>query len=58
MMASAPVPQRAGGQLAVDAGERIVERVHEDAAHGVDHQHAPPFFASISAAPRPGVPAG
>ena len=32
--------QRARHQLAVDGGERIVERVHEDAAHGIDHQHA------------------
>ena len=34
MMASAALPQRAGGELAVDRGERIVERVHEHAAHG------------------------
>ena len=32
--------ERAGGELALDRGERIVERVHEDAAHGVDDQHA------------------
>ena len=32
--------ERAGGEFALDRGERIVERVHEDAAHGVDHQHA------------------
>ena len=34
------VAQRTGGELAVDRGEGIVERVHEDAAHGVDHQRA------------------
>ena len=28
-------------QFAVDRGERIVQRIHEDAAHGVDDQHAP-----------------
>ena len=32
--------ERAGGEFALDRRERIVERVHEDAAHGVDHQHA------------------
>ena len=32
--------ERAGGKLALDRRERVVERVHEDAAHGVDHQHA------------------
>src|SRR6266545_1920938 len=32
-------PERAGGELALDRGERIVERVHEDAAHDVDHEH-------------------
>ena len=32
--------ERAGGKLALDRRERIVERVHEDAAHGVDDQHA------------------
>ena len=32
--------ERAGGEFALDRGERIVERVHEDAAHGVDHQRA------------------
>ena len=50
--------ERAGGELALDRRKRIVERVHEDAAHRVDHQRAPPFLASIIAAPRPGVPAG
>ena len=28
--------QRTGGKLSVDRGERIVERLHEDAAHGID----------------------
>ena len=32
--------QRAGGQFALDRGEGIVERVHENAAHGIDHQRA------------------
>jgi undecaprenyl diphosphate synthase len=32
--------ERAGGELALHRRERIVERVHEDAAHGIDHQHA------------------
>ena len=32
--------ERAGGKLALDRGERIVERVHEDAAHGVDDERA------------------
>ena len=39
-MASALLAERAGGELAFDRGERIVERVHEDAAHGVDHERA------------------
>ena len=55
-MASAPRAQRAGGEFALDGGEGIVERVHEDAAHGVDHQDARAVLASTSAAPRPGVP--
>ena len=33
-------PERAGGDLALHGGERIVHRVEEDAAHHVDHQHA------------------
>ena len=32
--------ERAGGQLALDRREGIVERIHEDAAHGVDDQRA------------------
>ena len=32
--------QRTGCQLAIDRGERIVERIHEDTAHGIDHQSA------------------
>ena len=32
--------QRTGGELAIDRGKRILERVHEDAAHGVDDKHA------------------
>ena len=39
-MASAPDLKRAGGELALDRGEGIVERVHENAAHGIDHQRA------------------
>lgn len=31
--------ERTGGELAVGGGERIVERVHVDAAHDVGHQH-------------------
>ncbi len=34
------MPQRARRKLAIDRGERIVERVHENAAHGVDEQDA------------------
>src|SRR6476660_4119648 len=30
--------QRTGRELALDGGEGIVEWVHEDAAHGVDHE--------------------
>ena len=37
-MASAACAQRAGFEFAVDRGERIVERRHEDAADGVDDQ--------------------
>ena len=50
--------ERAGGNLALDRCERVVERVHEDAAHGVDHEHARAVLRLDSAAPRPGVPAG
>ena len=32
--------QRAGRQFAVDDGERVVERIHEDAAHRVHDQDA------------------
>ena len=32
--------ERTGGEFALDRGERIVERVHEDAAHGVDDERA------------------
>jgi hypothetical protein len=32
--------QRAGGELALSERERIVERVHKDAAHQVDREHA------------------
>ena len=32
--------ERAGGELAVDRGEGIVERIHEDAAHDVDDEDA------------------
>ena len=44
MMASALLAERARRKLAVDRGERIVERVHEDAAHGIDDQHARAVF--------------
>ena len=40
MMTSAPLLQRTGGKLMLDRGKRIVERLHEDAAHGVDDEHA------------------
>ena len=39
MMASAPC-RADRRKLALDRGERIVERIHEDAAHGVDDEHA------------------
>ena len=32
--------ERTGRKLALDRRERIVERLHEDAAHDVDDQHA------------------
>ena len=38
-IASAPCFKRAGRELGVDGAERVVELGHEDAAHGVDHQH-------------------
>ena len=38
--------------------ERIVERVHEHAAHHVDDEHRAPLAASNRLAPRPGVPGG
>ena len=46
--------QRAGGELALRDRERIVERVHEDAPHQVDHQHARAVcgFEQHHAAPR------
>ena len=31
--------ERAGVEFALDRRERIVERIHEDAAHDVDHEH-------------------
>ena len=31
--------QRTDGKLALNSGERIVERVHEDAAHCIDNEH-------------------
>ena len=39
-MASAPLRQRAGSEFAIERRERIVERVHIDAAHGVDDERA------------------
>ena len=44
MMASAPARSGQARELAVDRGERIVERVHEDAAHGVDDEHPRAVF--------------
>ncbi len=32
--------ERTGGQFLLDGGERIVHRVHEDAADHAHHQHA------------------
>ena len=32
--------ERTGGQFLLDRGERIVQRIHEDAAHDAHHQHA------------------
>ena len=40
MMASAPLPSGQAVKLAVDGGERIVERLHEHAAHGIDDERA------------------
>ena len=39
-MASAALRQHTGGKLAIERRERIVERVHVDAAHGVDDERA------------------
>ena len=39
-MASAPCRSGQAVKLAIDRGERIVERIHEDAAHGIDDEHA------------------
>ena len=50
--------ERTGGKLAIDRGEWIIERVHEDAAHSVDDEHARAVLGFDSATPRPGVPAG
>ena len=33
--------ERTSGELAIDRGERIFERVHEDASHRVDDQRTP-----------------
>ena len=41
MMASAPDFSAQADSSRSIARERIVERIHEDAAHGVDHQHMP-----------------
>ena len=40
MMASAPDLSGQAVKFALDRGERIVERIHEDAAHGVDDERA------------------
>jgi hypothetical protein len=50
--------ERAGGEFAVDGRERIVERIHEDAAHDIDDKHPAPLRATTRLAPRPGVPGG
>ena len=49
--------QRAGGQFALHRREWIVQRIHEDPAHHIDHQHAAARrLIEIGAAP--GVPLG
>jgi hypothetical protein len=53
MIAVGDLLERTCRKLALDRGERIIERVHEDAAHGVDDSTRAPFLASISATPRP-----
>ena len=45
--------ERAGGELALDGGEGVVERVHEDAAHDVDDEDAAPLRAVEHAGPAP-----
>ena len=46
--------QRAGGDGGLDGAERIVDRLHEDAAQRIDHQHAMAIaaFDEHGAAPR------
>ena len=51
-------PERAGGELLLDALERVVERVHEHPAHHVDDEHPRAVRGLEQMAPRPGVPAG
>ena len=50
--------ERAGGKLALDRGERIVERIHEDAAHDIDHQHARAVLGVDQRRAAAGVPGG
>ena len=42
MIAASVLAQPMIGEKVVEPGERIVERVHEEPAHQIDDQHAPP----------------
>ena len=50
--------ERAGGELAVDRGEGIVERVHEHPAHDVDDEHPRPVPGEEDAGAAPGRAGG
>jgi hypothetical protein len=50
----ADLAQRASGELLLDGGEGIVERVHEDAAHDVHHENARAVRSLIDASPAAG----
>ena len=54
MMASQPLADRAGGDLAAHRRKRVVQRRHEDRAHDVDDEHAcaVPRRKDVGAAPR------
>ena len=55
----AAVPERMRRELPVERGERVVERLHEDAAEQVDDEEARAVREfSMIAEPRPGVPGG